>query len=266
VSNVSVDPPRLVERVADGIRTITLHNPKARNALTFAMWAQLKASIEEAGDDPETRVVVITGSGGKAFASGTDIVELRALTTAQHALDYEAMSDGVLSAIERCPKPTIAAMAGAVTGGGAAIAVACDLRIAAANLRFGMPIARTIGNCIAGIGYARFAAIIGSARVLELIYTARLVDADEAKMIGLVTEVLESPEALAERAEALAFTVASHAPLTLRVTKEALRRLRDATARTVNTDDLLEMCFTSRDFRHGIETFLAGERPFWEGR
>ncbi|MBW8269152.1 enoyl-CoA hydratase [Caldovatus aquaticus] len=255
----------LLYEVSDGIATATLNRPQARNALTFPMYERLAEIAQRIADDPAVRVLIVTGAGGKAFAAGTDIGEFRAFRTAEDALAYEARVDRVLTALERCPKPTIAALAGACTGGGAAIAAVCDLRLAAANLRFGFPIAKTLGNCLSMANYARLAALIGPARVLDLIYTARLVEAEEAKAIGLVSEVLPTPEALAERARALARTVASHAPLTLRATKEAMRRLREA-ARNVPGDDLVTMCFTSADFREGVESFLARRPAVWQGR
>src|SRR3978361_261955 len=129
----------------DGIGTITFNRPQARNALTFPMYERL---AEIAADPGGVRAVIITGSGEKAFAAGTDINQFRDFSSADDALAYEARIDRVLGAIERCPVPTIAAIAGACTGGGAAIAAACDLRIAAANSRFGFPIARKLGDCM----------------------------------------------------------------------------------------------------------------------
>ncbi len=255
----------LYEVRGDGIAMATLNRPQARNALTFPMYERIARIAQEIAEDPAVRVLVITGAGGKAFAAGTDISQFRDFRTAEDALAYEERVDRVLVALERCPKPTIAAIAGACTGGGAAIAAVCDLRIAAANLRFGFPIAKTLGNCLSMANYARLAALLGPARVLDLIYTARLIEAEEAKAIGLVSEVLPTPEALAERALELARTVAGHAPLTLRATKEAMRRLREA-ARSVNGDDLVTMCFTSADFREGVEAFLARRPANWQGR
>ena len=255
----------LYEVRGDGIAMATLNRPQARNALTFPMYERIARIAEEIAEDPAVRVLVITGAGGKAFAAGTDISQFRDFRTAEDALAYEERVDRVLVALERCPKPTIAAIAGACTGGGAAIAAVCDLRIAAANLRFGFPIAKTLGNCLSMANYARLAALLGPARVLDLIYTARLVEAEEAKAIGLVSEVLPTPEALAERALELARSVAGHAPLTLRATKEAMRRLREA-ARSVTGDDLVTMCFTSADFREGVEAFLARRPANWQGR
>ena len=168
----------------------------------------------------------------------------------------------MLNALERCRVPSIAAIAGACTGGGAAIAACCDLRIGAANARFGFPIARTLGNCLSMSNYARLSALIGPARVKEVIFTARLVDAAEAHAIGLLGEVLPDAEALAARATELAQLIAGHAPLTLEVTKEALRRLGEGD----HTDeDLIVKCYTSEDFREGMEAFLNKRTPVWRG-
>jgi enoyl-CoA hydratase len=143
----------------------TLNRPQSRNALTFAMYEGLFEQAKAVAEDPTIRTWVITGAGGKAFAAGTDISQFKEFRTGQDALDYETRIDRVLSAIEDCPKPVIAAVAGACTGGGLGIAGVCDLRIAAANGRFGLPIARTLGNCLSMANYARFSALIGPAKV-----------------------------------------------------------------------------------------------------
>jgi enoyl-CoA hydratase/carnithine racemase len=243
----------------------TLNRPQARNAMTFAMYEGLYEQAQAIGADESVRAWVITGAGGKAFAAGTDISQFTEFRTGQDALDYEARIDRVLTAIEDCPKPVIAAIAGACTGGGLGIAGVCDLRIAAANARFGLPIARTLGNCLSMANYARFAALIGPARVKELVFTARLVEAPEALAAGLVSEVLDSPEALETRALALAETIAGLAPRTLTATKFALKRLRMA-AGQIHGDDLVTLCFGSQDFREGVQAFLAKRPPVWTGR
>jgi len=250
--------------VTDGIGTITINRPEARNALTLAMYDRLLALLAEAAADRSLRALIVTGAGGAAFSSGTDIAEFRAFTTAKDALDYEARLDAVVGALERCPVPTIAAIAGACTGGGAALAAACDLRIAAANLRFGIPVARTLGNCLSLANTARLAALIGPARVRDLLLTARLVGAEEARAWGLVGEVLADEAALAARAEALARGIAQNAPLTLRATKEALLRLRGSLAPGAG-DDLILMCYMSRDFREGMTAFLEKRQPNFSG-
>lgn len=241
---------------------ITLNRPQARNALTFAMYERL-AELCRSPEDLGVKVLVITGAGEKAFAAGTDIAQFRGFTTDQHALDYEARIDAVLGAVETCPLPTIAAIAGACTGGGAAIAAACDLRIATADLKFGFPIARTLGNCLSVANLARLVALLGAGRTREIIFTSRLVRAEEALTAGLVSEILDDHAALMARARGLAETLAEQAPLTLRATKEGLRRLAQT---DVEDSDLILSCYTSADFREGLEAFLAKRKPDWQGR
>ena len=255
----------LLYEVRDGVGFATLNRPQARNALTFPMYERLASLCGEIASDDGVRALVVTGAGDRAFAAGTDISQFRDFRTAEDALAYEARVDRVLSAIEACPKPTIAAVAGACTGGGAAIAAVCDMRLGTADARIGFPIAKTLGNCLSMANYARLAALIGPARVIDLVYTARLVGAEEARSIGLLSEVLPDHAALQARAAELARTLAGHAPLTLRATKEAMRRLRVA-ARAVEGDDLVSMCFTSADFREGVESFLARRPARWTGR
>ena len=228
------------------------------------MYERLAEICAQAHEDPSMRALVLTGMGEKAFAAGTDISQFRAFTTPQDGIAYEARIDRVLNALERCRVPSIAAIAGACTGGGAAIAACCDLRIGAANARFGFPIARTLGNCLSMANYARLSALIGAARVKEIIFTARLVEAGEAHAIGLLSEVLPDAEALARRATELAQLIASHAPLTLQVTKEALRRLGEAPNDGAD-EDLIVKCYTSQDFREGMDAFLTKRAPVWRG-
>jgi enoyl-CoA hydratase/carnithine racemase len=249
----------LLYEIRDSIGRVTFNRPQARNALTFPMYERL---AEIAADPGDIRALIITGAGDKAFAAGTDINQFRAFSTADDALAYEARIDRVLGTIERCKVPTIAAIAGACTGGGAAIAVACDLRIAAANSRFGFPIARTLGNCLSMSNLARLSALIGPARVIEMIFTARLVSAADARSAGLVTEVVTDHPALEARVAELAGLLASHAPLTMRVTKEALRRMRE---NQPPDEDLIALCYTSRDFREGMDAFLTKRTPVWSG-
>jgi len=254
----------LLYEVRDGIARVTFNRPQARNALTFAMYDRLAEVCEIANRDRSIKAMLLTGAGEKAFAAGTDISQFRAFDKPQDALDYEARIDRVLGALERCRVPTVAAIQGACTGGGAGIAVCCDLRIAAGNARFGFPVARTLGNCLSSGNYARLAALLGPARVKDMIFRARLVEAPEALAIGLVTEVVPDPAALMPRAEELVRIVGSHALLTLQATKEALLRLRPQLAAGAG-DDLILMCYMSRDFREGMEAFLNKRPPRWQG-
>jgi enoyl-CoA hydratase len=248
----------------DGTLWITLDRPQARNALTFAMYEELAELCAGAPTDGSMRALVIHGAGGKAFAAGTDMTQFRGFETEADALAYEAEIDRVLGAVETCPLPTIAAIHGACTGGGASIAASCDLRIASTRLKFGFPIARTLGNCLSAANLARLSDLLGAGRVRELIFTARLMEAEEALATGLVSEVLDDEEALLSRAAELAATVGGMAPLTLRATKEAMRRNRNALK--VEDSDLITMCYMSEDFRNGLEAFLAKRPPEWQGK
>jgi enoyl-CoA hydratase len=245
---------------------VTLNRPQARNALTFAMYERLKEIAGEADADPSLRVLVITGAGGKAFAAGTDISQFRAFEKEEDALAYEERMDRVLGALEAVRVPTIAAIAGACTGGGAGIAGACDLRIATPSLKFGFPIARTLGNTLSMSNFARLTALVGMARVKELIFLARLVEAEEALRIGLVNEVVESEEALEPRVMEIAAKLAAHAPITLQTAKEALRRIRQQLVPPEGGSDLVLRAYMSEDFREGIEAFFEKRPARWSGR
>ncbi len=257
--------PDLIHERRGDVAWVTFNRPEARNALTFAMYEELAAICEAANRDETLRVMVIRGQGEKAFASGTDINQFRAFKTPQDCLDYEARIDRILTALEQCRVPTLAAIAGACTGGGAAIAACCDLRVAAPNAKIGFPIARTLGNCLSSASLARLTALVGPARVKDLIFTARLVEADEALRIGLVGEVVADFAALGPRAEALAKQVASMAPLTLRSTKEGLRRLQQRLAKD-EAEELILLCYMSADFREGMDAFLNKRPPQWQGK
>jgi enoyl-CoA hydratase/carnithine racemase len=254
----------LLHHVEDGIVTVTFNRPQARNALTFAMYERLAEICQHANQDRSVRALLLTGAGDKAFAAGTDISQFRAFKTPEDAIAYEARIDRVIGMLETCRVPTIAAIAGACTGGGAGIAAACDLRIATADARFGFPVARTLGNCLSMSNYARLASLIGPARTKDLIFTARLVGAAEAQAIGLLTEVVADCAALMPRAQALVRTIVANAPLTLRATKEALLRLRPKLAADEG-QDLILMCYMSADFREGMDAFLTKRQPVWKG-
>jgi enoyl-CoA hydratase/carnithine racemase len=255
----------LLYSVDDGIARITFNRPQARNALTFAMYERMAEICEAANSDRAIKVMILAGTGDKAFASGTDISQFRAFKNAQDALDYEARIDRVLGALETCRVPTIAAIAGACTGGGAGIAACCDLRIGTASTRIGFPIARTLGNCLSMSNLSRLHALVGPARTKELIFTARLIEADEARSLGLLNEVVPDIETLLARATALAQLVASHAPITLEVTKEGVRRMRRQLSRDEG-QDLLLRAYMSEDFREGMDAFLNKRKPSFKGR
>ena len=246
----------------DGVGVLTLNRPEARNAITFEMYDEIARRCEALTLGGAVRALVITGAGEKAFAAGTDISRFRDFSGGADALAYERRIDAVLQRLERVPVPTIAAIRGACTGGGAAIAIACDLRVADPSLRFGFPIARTLGNCLSGSSLTRVVAALGAPRAKEMLFTARLMGADEALACGLLESV--DPDPLA-RALALAGQMSGFAPLTLHAIKEGMRRLGEAD-RPIEDEDLILACYESEDFREGMRAFFEKRTPRWQGR
>ena len=242
---------------------IRVDRPAARNALTFAMYDRIAAVCREANADTSVKAVVLTGSGD-TFVAGTDIAQFVDFKEASQALEYERRMDAWLGAIEDVRVPTIAALRGPVVGGGLAIAAACDLRVAAPSARFGVPVARTLGNCFSAANLVRLAALVGLGRVKELVFTSRLIDAQEARSIGLVSEVVASEDVLEARVDELVEQVSSFAPLTLYATKEMVRRIR-ARMMPDEAADLVALCYTSADFREGVAAFIQRRKPVWKG-
>lgn len=245
------------------VATATVNRPAARNAMTMAMYDALAEFCDQVEASDEVRVAVVRGAGGKAFVSGTDINHFRDFREPKDGIEYERRIETVLARLEQVPVPTVAVVDGYATGGGLTIAAACDLRICTPNARFGLPIARTLGNCVSMATYARLAHLIGAARTLQLIYTAGFVDAEEAVRIGLVGELVADDE-LDARVEELCTQLAGQAPLTMRASKIALRRLREHALPP--DEDLVSLCYGSEDFQEGVAAFLDKRPPQWRGR
>jgi enoyl-CoA hydratase len=250
----------LLYEVRDGIGLVTFNRPAALNALTFEMYDRLGEICADVRLDGSLKAIIITGAGGRAFGAGTDISLFQNFATAQQGIDYEARMERMFGKLERCPVPTIAAIAGVCTGGAAVIAAACDLRIATRQLKYGFPIARTLANCLSAANIARVALLTGVGRALDLLLTTRLIGADEALAIGLVSELVDTPEALLERAWALGAQIAAQAPLTMMAGKEVVRRMR-ANFGGIDDRDLIALCYGSADFREGLSAFLAKRPP-----
>ena len=255
----------LLYELRDGVAYVTFNRPQARNALTFAMYERLAEICTNANNDRSIRAILLTGGGDKAFAAGTDISQFRTFDKEEDALAYEERIDRVMNAIERSRVPTIAAIHGACTGGGASIAACCDLRIASRAMKYGFPVARTLGNCLSMSSYNRLVYLVGPSLVKDIVFQARLIEADEALAKGLVSELHDDQAALMKRAEELARTVATMAPLTLQATKEAVLRLRPKIEHGEGNDIVL-MCYMSQDFREGMEAFLNKRKPVWKGK
>jgi enoyl-CoA hydratase/carnithine racemase len=251
--------------VRGGVGYLTVNRPEQRNAMTWAMYQRLIEVCEEVDRSDSIRVLVISGSGDRAFISGTDIAQFPAFRgNPQAGIEYEDRIDRVIGRLDAVSKPVVAAVRGFAVGGGLTIALACDLRVAADTARFGVPVIR-LGNCLSMKTYARLVALIGPARAKEMIYTARHVEAQEAHAWGLVNEVVPS-SALDSRIRDLAEAIASAPPLTLRVSKEAVRRVVHRMLPEDPGHDLVQMCYDSADFQEGVAAFLDKRAPRWTGR
>lgn len=244
--------------IVDRVAHVTFDNPGAYNAMTFAMYGKLAAICETLQARPELVATVFRGAGGKAFVAGTDISEFTAFGDADGPA-YEARVEAVVSAVEALPMPTIALVTGAAMGGGLALATACDFRLMTPKARFGVPIARTVGNCLASRNIARLERAFGLAATRRMLFLAQSLGAEEALALGYGLDIVEA-DAIEAALATLVATLAGHAPLTLRATKQSLRRLADN-----NTDDadLIASVYASADFREGVRAFLDKRTPQW---
>jgi enoyl-CoA hydratase/carnithine racemase len=263
ITDAAVDGGEILTERRGAVLRVTFNRPDVMNALTLAMYEQLRALCAEAAGDTSLRAVVFAGAGERAFVAGTDIAEFRAFNGGDDGLRYEEQMEDVLSTVEALPMPTVAALRGACTGGGLALASACDLRIGTPDVRIGYPMARTLGNCLSAANLARIVALVGEAATKEMLYTARLLDAQRSYALGFLCEIV-AVEGFAARIDALAETIAGNAPLTIRATKETLRRMRDH-GPYVDDSDLLFACYESSDFREGTSAFLEKRSARWSG-
>jgi enoyl-CoA hydratase/carnithine racemase len=247
------------------IATLTFNRPEARNAMTWEMYESLVAACDRVDQDAAIRVLVLRGAGGKAFVAGTDIAQFQNFNNRDDGLKYEERLDRVLDRLERVVKPTIAQVEGVAAGGGCAIALTCDLRVATPDASFGIPIARTLGNCLSGASYSRLLDVMGPGAVKDMLFTGRLIGGTEAHALGLVNRLVPAVEMDAV-VRVLASEIAANAPLTLRATKEMIRRILSRRRLAAGDDaDVVEMCYTSADFREGVTAFLAKRKPVWTG-
>ncbi|MEJ3655963.1 enoyl-CoA hydratase/isomerase family protein [Actinomycetes bacterium KLBMP 9759] len=252
----------LVERDGPALH-VTFNRPKAHNALTFAMYEGVHDACETADADPDIRVLVLRGAGGKAFVSGTDIAQFVGFD-GQDGIAYEKRITRVLHRLEDTRVPTVAAVDGYCIGGGLAIAAVCDLRIATAASRFGVPIARTLGNCLSMDTHALLVGHLGPARTLDMLLRARLLDAGSARAAGFVTQLVDAAEGLDAAVADTVTELAANAPLSMWAAKQSVARLRRA--QLPEGDDIVSAVYASADFAAAVHSFAAKERPTWTGR
>jgi enoyl-CoA hydratase len=248
---------------AGAVVTIVFDRPEARNAMTWHMYEQLGEACARIAADRTVRVVVFRGAGGNAFIAGTDIAQFLDFKTGDDGVAYEAEFERYITAVEELPVPTLAVVEGWAIGGGLAIASACDFRIATPGSRFGVPIARTLGNCLSTTNCARLVAAVGVSRAKRMLMLAETLGAGEALAAGFLLDIIE-PSALNARIAELCERIVSHAPVTLRVTKEAMLRLMRAGV--PDGEDLVRACYGSDDFKIGVRAFVDKRKAEWTGR
>lgn len=241
---------------------ITLSRPAALNALTWAMYQQMEAHLERIAADEAIRAIIIRGEG-KAFAAGTDIQQFQHFT-GDDGIVYERTMERIVERLYTITKPTIAAIHGYAVGAGLVIASVCDLRFATPASRFGVPIARTLGNCITLKNYRHLVESLGAMRTKEMLFTGRLLTASEALQYGFLTAIADE-ETLITHVTGVAQQISSLAPLTIWSVKEAQERL-DASAETTDFDDVVARIYGSADFAEGVQAHLEKRKPHWRGQ
>jgi enoyl-CoA hydratase len=260
--NVSVEPTSVANVIyesRDAISIITVNRPKVLNALDQATLAQLRAAFESARDDASILGVILTGAGDKAFIAGADIGELARLTTVE-AEAYSRQGHAVLDLIESFGKPVIAAVNGYALGGGCETAMACTMRLAADNAKFGQPEVKL--GLIPGFGGTqRLARLVGKGRALQLILSGAMIDAQEAYRIGLVNEVV-AHAGLLERAAEILRQITANAPLAIKFAIEAVNKGVETSLPEALTleGSLFAICAATQDKAEGTSAFLA-KRP-----
>lgn len=258
---------RLRVRRDGAVLHVVFDHPQRHNALSVDMWAALPPVLARAATDPQVRLVVFSGAGDRAFASGADISQFeRERTSGAAAERYEALSEEALVGVREFPKPTLACVRGWCLGAGLNVAMACDIRIAATDAVFGIPAARM------GLGYRESALkdlveLVGVGAAKDLFYTARRIDGAEALRLGLVSRCVE-PSALPGLLDEYMQTIAQNAPLTIAAAKATLGDLLATPSGPgmERSRALTQACYDSRDYVEGRRAFMEKRRPVFEGR
>lgn len=251
----------LLEKVGS-IATITLSRPAALNALTWSMYQQMEIHLESLAADDAIRAVIIRGEG-TAFAAGTDIQQFRGFS-GEDGVAYEHKMEDIVERLYTLSRPTIAVIDGYAVGAGLVLASVCDLRYATPASRFGVPVARTLGNCITLKNYRHLVDAFGAMKTKEMLFTARLLPATDALHSGFLTAIVDEEKLMTYTTE-VAQQISSLAPLTLWATKEAQRRL-NAAQETVDYDDVVARVYSSSDFAEGVRAYLEKRKANWRGQ
>ncbi|MDP2075359.1 enoyl-CoA hydratase/isomerase family protein [Hydrogenophaga sp.] len=260
---MSSDTGEVTLHLEAGVASVVFNRPQARNAMTWGMYEQLTAIAGALKADASVRAVVFRGAGGQAFVAGTDIEQFTAFKTGEDGVAYERQIEACVELLCGLPMPTVAVVEGWCVGGGLAIATACDFRLATPGAKFGVPIAKTLGNCLSIQNVARLRAAFGHQRVKRMLMLAEFIDAAEALACGYLHGI-DAPEAIESAASALVQRLIALAPVTQRVSKAALDRL--VTHDLAEADDLIRAAYASADFHEGVAAFVAKRPPVWSGQ
>ncbi|MCF6266038.1 MAG: short-chain-enoyl-CoA hydratase [Desulfuromusa sp.] len=241
------------------IATVTINRPRAMNALNRDTLEELKQLFSELEQQEEIKVIILTGAGGKAFVAGADIAQMQQMN-ALEARAFARLGQQVMTNIEQCSKPVIAAVNGFALGGGCELAMACDIRLASEKAKFGQPEVN-LGVIPGFAGTQRLSRLIGKGRAKELIFTGDMIDANEALRLGLVNKVIPA-EQLLEAARAMAEKIAAKGPVAIRFSKEAVNKGLEMDLDKANAyeAELFSLCFASNDQKEGMSAFLE-KRP-----
>lgn len=255
----------LLETDSDGISTVTIHRPKALNALNAATMYELDQVFDELAANPAAKVVIITGSGEKSFVAGADILEMKD-KTAVEGRQWGQLAQAVFSKIENLPKPVIAAVNGYALGGGCELAMACDIRIASEKAKFGQPEV-SLGIPPGFGGTQRLPRLVGKGRAKELLFTGDMIDAAEAYRIGLANQVV-APEELIDKAKAMAHKILSRAPIAVQVCKAAVNTGLDIDLNSAIAyeAEVFGLCFATEDQKEGMTAFIEKRKAAFIGK
>lgn len=257
---VNSSPPCLNLQIDGKIARVIFNNPAARNALTWPMYEELKQICDSLAKNVDIRVVIFRGAGDKAFVSGSDIQQFVDLKENEA---YEVAVDHIFTSLQQLPMPTIAMIEGLAVGSGLLMATACDFRISTPEARFGIPVAKTLGNCLSPSNLSWLATHLGVPTVKKMLLTAELIKAPELLESGFLYQTIDASEIDAATTE-LAEKLASLAPITQKASKLALARLLQSNL--PDCTDLMRETYNSKDFREGVNAFLEGRPPQWIGK